>query len=75
MTLSFTDFELEMNYPNCSNDAVTILDGDNYQAPPIGSYTACVSVCVFESVDWMPMLTLSAAVGLFSPKIKVHVSF
>lgn len=37
VTLSFTDFELEMIYSNCSNDAVEILDGDNYQAPSIGS--------------------------------------
>lgn len=36
MTLSFTDFELESSYLNCSHDAVVILDGDNYQAPAIG---------------------------------------
>ncbi|XP_059183305.1 cubilin [Centropristis striata] len=38
VTLSFTDFELEMVYSNCSHDAVEILDGDNYQAPSIGRY-------------------------------------
>ncbi|XP_060950209.1 cubilin [Limanda limanda] len=38
VTLSFTDFELEMIYSNCSHDAVEILDGDNYQAPSIGRY-------------------------------------
>uniref|UniRef100_A0A3Q3MXM2 Cubilin n=1 Tax=Mastacembelus armatus TaxID=205130 RepID=A0A3Q3MXM2_9TELE len=38
VTLSFTDFELEMVYSNCSHDAVVILDGDNYQAPSIGRY-------------------------------------
>lgn len=37
MTLSFTDFELEMINWNCSHDAVDVLDGDNYQAPSIGS--------------------------------------
>uniref|UniRef100_A0A671XF34 Cubilin n=1 Tax=Sparus aurata TaxID=8175 RepID=A0A671XF34_SPAAU len=37
VTLSFTDFELEMT-SNCSRDAVEILDGDNYQAPSIGRY-------------------------------------
>lgn len=45
VTLSFTDFELEMISSNCSHDAVKILDGDNYQAPSIGSYTVCVCVC------------------------------
>lgn len=39
VTLSFTDFELEMINVNCSHDAVEILDGDNYQAPSIGGYT------------------------------------
>lgn len=69
MTLSFTDFELELNYPNCSHDAVMILDGDNYQAPQIGS-SACVSVCpcLCFCADWKPMPTLSAVVGIFSPK-------
>ncbi|XP_054478628.1 cubilin [Anoplopoma fimbria] len=38
VTLSFTDFELEMINSNCSHDAVEILDGDNYQAPSIGRY-------------------------------------
>ncbi|KAG7527098.1 cubilin [Solea senegalensis] len=38
VTLSFTDFELEMVNTNCSHDAVEILDGDNYQAPSIGRY-------------------------------------
>ncbi|CAB1449409.1 unnamed protein product, partial [Pleuronectes platessa] len=38
VTLSFTDFELEMIYSNCSHEAVEILDGDNYQAPSIGRY-------------------------------------
>ncbi|XP_038138788.1 cubilin-like, partial [Cyprinodon tularosa] len=38
VTLSFTDFELEMLNSNCSHDAVEILDGDNYQAPSIGRY-------------------------------------
>lgn len=45
--MSFTDFELEMIYSNCSHDAVEILDGDNYEAPSIGSYTVCVYVCVY----------------------------
>lgn len=36
VTLSFTDFELEMVSSNCSHDAVEVLDGDNYQAPSIG---------------------------------------
>lgn len=39
VTLSFTDFELEMLNSNCSHDAVEILDGDNYQAPSIGGYS------------------------------------
>uniref|UniRef100_A0A3P8SX64 Cubilin n=1 Tax=Amphiprion percula TaxID=161767 RepID=A0A3P8SX64_AMPPE len=38
VTLSFTDFEVEMIYSNCSNDAVEILDGDNDDAPSIGRY-------------------------------------
>uniref|UniRef100_A0A3B5AXX3 Cubilin n=1 Tax=Stegastes partitus TaxID=144197 RepID=A0A3B5AXX3_9TELE len=38
VTLSFTDFELDMVFSNCSHDAVEILDGDNYQAPSIGRY-------------------------------------
>nr|XP_020470999.1 cubilin [Monopterus albus] len=38
VTLSFTDFELEMIYSNCSHDAVEVLDGNNYQAPSIGRY-------------------------------------
>lgn len=37
VTLSFTDFELETNHLNCSNDVVKILDGNNNQAPLIGS--------------------------------------
>lgn len=47
VTLSFTDFELEMISSNCSHDAVKILDGDNYQAPSIGTYTVCVFVRAF----------------------------
>lgn len=46
MTLSFTDFELEKINSNCSHDVVEIMDGDNYQAPTIGNYFACVCVCV-----------------------------
>ncbi|XP_068604308.1 cubilin [Brachionichthys hirsutus] len=38
VTLSFTDFELEIMSSSCSHDAVEILDGDNYQAPSIGRY-------------------------------------
>ncbi|TNN61134.1 Cubilin [Liparis tanakae] len=38
VTLSFTDFELEMVNSNCSHDAVQILDGDNYQSPSIGRF-------------------------------------
>ncbi|XP_017555843.2 cubilin [Pygocentrus nattereri] len=38
VTLSFTDFELEMLNSNCSHDAVEILDGDNYGAPSVGRY-------------------------------------
>uniref|UniRef100_A0A673AMU3 Cubilin n=1 Tax=Sphaeramia orbicularis TaxID=375764 RepID=A0A673AMU3_9TELE len=38
VTLSFTDFELEMVNSNCSHDAVELLDGDNYQAPSIGRF-------------------------------------
>ncbi|XP_028288640.1 cubilin [Parambassis ranga] len=38
VTLSFTDFDLEMVSSNCSHDAVEILDGDNYDAPTIGRY-------------------------------------
>ncbi|KAM9333329.1 LOW QUALITY PROTEIN: cubilin [Pholidichthys leucotaenia] len=38
VTLSFTDFELEMVNSICSHDFVKILDGDNYQAPSIGFY-------------------------------------
>ncbi|XP_076027535.1 cubilin [Genypterus blacodes] len=38
VTLSFTEFNLERINSNCSHDAVQILDGDNYQAPPIGRY-------------------------------------
>ncbi|XP_071062991.1 LOW QUALITY PROTEIN: cubilin [Pseudochaenichthys georgianus] len=38
VTLSFTDFELEMINSDCSHDALEILDGDNYQAPSIGRY-------------------------------------
>lgn len=46
VTLSFTDFDLEMITSNCSHDAVNILDGDNYLAPSIGSLTLCVCLCV-----------------------------
>lgn len=46
VTLSFTDFDLEMITSNCSHDAVDILDGDNYQAPSIGNLDLCVFVCV-----------------------------
>ncbi|KAL2085662.1 hypothetical protein ACEWY4_018982 [Coilia grayii] len=38
VTLSFTDFELEMVYSNCSHDSVEVLDGDNYQAPSVGKF-------------------------------------
>ncbi|KAF0028409.1 hypothetical protein F2P81_019496 [Scophthalmus maximus] len=38
VTLSFTEFDLERVYSNCSHDAVEVLDGDNYQAPSIGRY-------------------------------------
>ncbi|XP_017269603.1 cubilin [Kryptolebias marmoratus] len=38
VTLSFTDFDLEMINVNCSHDAVELLDGDNYQAPSIGRF-------------------------------------
>ncbi|MCJ8728547.1 hypothetical protein PDJAM_G00005700 [Pangasius djambal] len=38
VTLSFTDFELEMVNTNCSHDAVEILDGNNYEAPVVGRY-------------------------------------
>lgn len=46
VTLSFTDFDLEMISSNCSHDAVNILDGDNYQAPSIGNLTMFVFLCV-----------------------------
>lgn len=49
VTLSFTDFELEMVFSNCSHDAVKILDGDNYQAPSIGVCVCCTftkALCV-----------------------------
>lgn len=36
ITLSFTDFELEMVNTNCSHDAVEILDGNNNEAPVLG---------------------------------------
>ncbi|KAM4718445.1 cubilin [Anableps anableps] len=42
VTLSFTDFKLEKINSDCAQDAVEILDGDNYQAPSIGRY------CGFE---------------------------
>lgn len=48
--MSFTDFELENNYLNCSHDVVVILDGDNYQAPPIGSSILCVYIYVYVFV-------------------------
>lgn len=38
ITLSFTEFELEMVAGNCSHDFVEILDGDNYNAPSVGKY-------------------------------------
>ncbi|XP_028815099.1 cubilin [Denticeps clupeoides] len=38
VTLSFTDFELEMINSSCSHDAVEVLDGDNDQAPLVGRY-------------------------------------
>ncbi|XP_029134023.2 cubilin [Labrus bergylta] len=38
VTLSFTDFEVEMINSDCTHDSVNILDGDNYQAPSIGTY-------------------------------------
>ncbi|XP_026057290.1 cubilin-like [Carassius auratus] len=38
VTLSFTDFEVEMVNSNCSHDRVEVLDGDNYQAPSVGRY-------------------------------------
>ncbi len=41
MTLSFTDFELEMVNSNCSHDSVEVLDGDNYQAPSVGKDKIC----------------------------------
>lgn len=48
--MSFTDFELENDYLNCSHDAVVILDGDNYQAPPIGSCILYVYIYVYVNV-------------------------
>uniref|UniRef100_A0A3P8P3F5 Cubilin n=1 Tax=Astatotilapia calliptera TaxID=8154 RepID=A0A3P8P3F5_ASTCA len=38
VTLSFTDFDLEMIFANCSHDFLEILDGDNYDSPTIGRY-------------------------------------
>ncbi|XP_043916230.1 cubilin-like [Protopterus annectens] len=38
VTISFTDFEIENRYGNCSSDAVEFLDGDNSEAPSIGRY-------------------------------------
>uniref|UniRef100_A0A3Q4HHJ3 Cubilin (intrinsic factor-cobalamin receptor) n=1 Tax=Neolamprologus brichardi TaxID=32507 RepID=A0A3Q4HHJ3_NEOBR len=38
VTLSFTDFDLEMILANCSHDFLEILDGDNYDSPTIGRY-------------------------------------
>ncbi|KAI1888819.1 hypothetical protein AGOR_G00172680 [Albula goreensis] len=38
VTLSFTDFVLENNNGDCSTDYVEILDGDNYNAPSVGTY-------------------------------------
>ncbi|XP_076146859.1 cubilin [Alosa pseudoharengus] len=38
VTLSFTDFELEMINGNCSHDFVEVLDGDNAQAPSVGTF-------------------------------------
>lgn len=43
VTLSFTDFEVEMVYSDCSHDSVEILDGDNYQAPSVGKDYICSS--------------------------------
>uniref|UniRef100_A0A669EKT9 Cubilin n=1 Tax=Oreochromis niloticus TaxID=8128 RepID=A0A669EKT9_ORENI len=36
VTLSFTDFDLERIFANCSHDFLEILDGDNYNSPTIG---------------------------------------
>ncbi|KAJ8276925.1 hypothetical protein GJAV_G00069430 [Gymnothorax javanicus] len=38
VTMSFTDFNVENVYGNCSSDYVELLDGDNFQAPSIGRY-------------------------------------
>uniref|UniRef100_I3KD12 Cubilin n=1 Tax=Oreochromis niloticus TaxID=8128 RepID=I3KD12_ORENI len=38
VTLSFTDFDLERIFANCSHDFLEILDGDNYNSPTIGRY-------------------------------------
>uniref|UniRef100_A0A8C5PBH1 Cubilin n=1 Tax=Leptobrachium leishanense TaxID=445787 RepID=A0A8C5PBH1_9ANUR len=38
VTLSFTDFDTEDKYHNCTSDFVEILDGDNSEAPPQGRY-------------------------------------
>ncbi|XP_063063043.1 cubilin [Engraulis encrasicolus] len=42
VTLSFTDFELEMIYANCSHDSLEVMDGDNYQAPSVGKFCGTV---------------------------------
>ncbi|XP_053569959.1 cubilin [Bombina bombina] len=38
VTISFTDFNTEDRYNNCTTDFVEILDGDNYDAPLKGRY-------------------------------------
>uniref|UniRef100_A0A8C4D9G2 Cubilin n=1 Tax=Dicentrarchus labrax TaxID=13489 RepID=A0A8C4D9G2_DICLA len=60
VTLSFTDFELEMIYSNCSHDAVEILDGDNSQAPSIGRY------CGFEVPQPVTSFSNSLVVSFIS---------
>ncbi|XP_068094350.1 cubilin [Hyperolius riggenbachi] len=42
VTLSFTDFELELGNPNCTGDVVEILDGNNDGAPSKGRYCSQV---------------------------------
>uniref|UniRef100_A0AAQ4PGY7 Cubilin n=1 Tax=Gasterosteus aculeatus aculeatus TaxID=481459 RepID=A0AAQ4PGY7_GASAC len=60
VTLSFTDFELEMINWNCSHDAVDVLDGDNYQAPSIGRY------CGFEIPQPVTSFSNSMVVNFIS---------
>uniref|UniRef100_A0A669E0J6 Cubilin n=1 Tax=Oreochromis niloticus TaxID=8128 RepID=A0A669E0J6_ORENI len=52
VTLSFTDFDLERIFANCSHDFLEILDGDNYNSPTIGSYSlyVCLLVCFGNKV-------------------------